>query len=208
MENLSKNDFPMIRPVDISANTEQTLVRPLYNELKGTQSMIYPEPYLDKVHQDMVMPIFDDKKPKMVLQDNLYDSSIVHQVLVKNIVENTSKMEQQMVRLDDTDLAKKIQVLTRLDTSNLDKAPMQQLVSLVEIMENTVKELNMKLVENRPKIPKHVHQKMVSIEQPPYKQYEVHKYKEVDEIAKRRALKQKNGRKYEEKDYVNTNNLY
>ena len=100
-----------------------------------------------------------------------------------------------MVRLVDPDLTKKVQILVSLDTSNLEKAPMQQLVSLVDIMENTLNELNMKLVDNKPEIPQHIHMNMVHIEQPPYRQYEVRKFKEVDEIAKRRALKARNATK-------------
>ena len=98
-----------------------------------------------------------------------------------------------MVELTESpELVQKIQALTRIDVNELKTTNIQELLSLADIIEKTYDEIrdrskHMKLQDNKPNIPPHVHMKMQSIKQPERNQYLVKKIKAVDQAAIDRA---------------------
>jgi hypothetical protein len=74
-----------------------------------------------------------------------------------------------MVNLtEDTSLVHKLEALTKIDVNELKTIGLDKLVSLATLIDTTVEEIkeharNMKLQDNKPDIPKHVHMKMTRI---------------------------------------------
>ena len=63
----------------------------------------------------------------------------------------------------------------------------------------------MKLQDNKPNIPKHVHMKMTSIKQPPRRQFIAdHLINEVDKVAMDRAFNAKQNANADNDDYSTT----
>lgn len=145
----------------------------------------------------MVNNNVDSSKVDMKMYSPDLNSSIPNMQLTDNLINDTHKPEMKMVELtQDTSLVNKLMALTQIDVNDLKTTDIENLLSLADIIEHTVEEIKersqqMKLTDNIPEIPKHVHMKMTSIPQPPRRQFIVDKLNSVDQTAIDRALEAK-----------------
>jgi len=119
---------------------------------------------------------YEPWKPPMKLQDNMVKPEKPKEMkMTSNIPKVYEKPEMDLIRLtDDKELVKKIQALTSLDVADIKKTDIKELLSLADIIEETVKQIRkhkMKMVENKPNDKKKKEMEMVRIEQPPYRQF-------------------------------------
>ena len=184
--NTEINDMVMTTPDEVKDIPVTPMVSPYLNTDKVHAPMISPNLNTDKVHapmnklnQDVETPVQEMTRPIMDMITTILDSG------------ETPKMK--MVELTDSpELVQKIQALTRIDVNELKTTNIQELLSLADIIEKTYDEIrdrskHMKLQDNKPNIPPHVHMKMQSIKQPERNQYLVKKINAVDQAAIDRA---------------------
>ena len=185
--NESLQDMTMVEPVLTTDASKMTMVEPVYNESLQDMTMVKPNMSESVKDMSMVEPNLDVSIPKTPMitydiKDKLQNIDMVKPNLTTYDVkqqmyenkENSHKLDTtQMIDLTDSpDLVKRIQSLTEIDTNELKNTKLEDMISLAEVIDATYDALkekvrNMKLQDNKPNIPKHVHMKMTSIKQPP-----------------------------------------
>ena len=164
---------------------------------KVKQQMLIQDNSIYDINMLMVNNNIDMSKPEMKMYSTDLNSSIPNMQLTDNLINDVHKPEMKMVELtQDTSLVNKLMALTQIDVNDLKTTDIENLLSLADIIEHTVEEIKersqqMKLTDNIPEIPKHVHMKMTSIPQPPRRQFIVDKLNSVDQVAIDRAWEAK-----------------
>ena len=185
-QNLSKIDVSLTELNDYHYDVSMSYVQPHMNYHKNNMS-------------EFVKPEIKEYNQEMRLTENIelnkqYD---VKMDMTSNI-HNPEKANMDMIVpiINDDKLEKKIHMLTSLSESEITHADIEQLISLADIINDTVKQVKekqMDMVANKPNIPPHVHMQMTSIKQPPRGTFMTdHLINEIDDAALERALNNKN----------------
>ena len=200
-------NMTMTRPNEVKDIPVTPMVSPNLNTDKVHAHMVTPNLNTDKVHTLMVSPDMNTDKAQSVMNGvnidiehptqemtrPIIDTSLSTMDMVTTILDNGETPKMKMVELTDSpELVQKIQALTKIDVNELKTTNIQDLLSLADIIEKTYDEIkdrskHMKLQDNKPNIPPHVHMKMQSIKQPERNQYLVNKINAVDQAAIDRA---------------------
>ena len=191
--NTEINDMVMTTPDEVKDIPVTPMVSPYLNTDKVHAPMISPNLNTDKVHAPMNKLNQDVETPVQEMTRPIMDTSTSTMDMITNILDSGETPKMKMVELTDSpELVQKIQALTRIDVNELKATNIQELLSLADIIEKTYDEIrdrskHMKLQDNKPNIPPHVHMKMQSIKQPERNQYLVKKINAVDQAAIDRA---------------------
>ena len=182
--NTSVSSIPIIPMTELTQNTHNSPTPQLKpNDYNYDVSMNFVRINDVSVHSEIipVQPTGIDVNRELRTTDNILKGQ-----------DYSTKME--MVPLSyDASLSDKVQMLVSLTDADISKANIEQLLSLSDIIDKTVKQIkgiqdNMVLTENKPDIPPHIHHEMVAIKQPPRRQFIADKLiNEVDENAILRA---------------------
>ena len=191
--NTEINDMVMTTPDEVKDIPVTPMVSPYLNTDKVHAPMISPNLNTDKVHAPMNKLNQDVETPVQEMTRPIMDTSTSTMDMITTILDSGETPKMKMVELTDSpELVQKIQALTRIDVNELKTTNIQELLSLADIIEKTYDEIrdrskHMKLQDNKPNIPPHVHMKMQSIKQPERNQYLVKKINAVDQAAIDRA---------------------
>ena len=191
--NTEINDMVMTAPDEVKDIPVTPMVSPYLNTDKVHAPMISPNLNTDKVHAPMNKLNQDVEIPVQKMTRPIIDTSTSTMDMITTILDSGETPKMKMVELTESpELVQKIQALTRIDVNELKTTNIQELLSLADIIEKTYDEIrdrtkHMKLQDNKPNIPPHVHMKMQGIKQPERNQYLVKKIKAVDQAAIDRA---------------------
>ena len=191
--NTEINDMVMTAPDEVKDIPVTPMVSPYLNTDKVHAPMISPNLNTDKVHVPMNKLNQDAETPVQEMTKPIIDTSTSTMDMITTILDSGETPKMKMVELTESpELVQKIQALTRIDVNELKTTNIQELLSLADIIEKTYDEIrdrskHMKLQDNKPNIPPHVHMKMQGIKQPERNQYLVKKIKAVDQAAIDRA---------------------
>ena len=191
--NTEINDMVMTAPDEVKDIPVTPMVSPYLNTDKVHAPMVSPNLNTDKVHAPMNKLNQDVEIPVQKMTRPIIDTSTSTMDMITTILDSGETPKMKMVELTESpELVQKIQALTRIDVNELKTTNIQELLSLADIIEKTYDEIrdrtkHMKLQDNKPNIPPHVHMKMQGIKQPERNQYLVKKIKAVDQAAIDRA---------------------
>jgi hypothetical protein len=186
-----KPRMDMVKNISNDHKSKMSMVSNVSNPEKREMDMVSNESNESKAKMDMIPNPGQDYNPRMdMVKNKVEDEKKRPMKMVSNITDSSHNIEMNMVRLtDNKELVEKIYALTSLDTNEIRTADIDHLVSLADIIEDTIKEIKnheMKMVENKPKEPKKPLIDMVKIEQPTYRQFILspeHEMREVDLVA-------------------------